>query len=292
MQLYFSFSLLILTIIYCSSFSFMAFCKVLKRNCLILQKVSSVSLDAWSLQSKESLTSLFFVSLKMEWMFCSSLGFLGEGQVGRQLQVLDPSLTASSPSSLELSSPRGHVSRCLCALLSLLPTTPSISPWSSACLFIASTVLFFSRYCLRKEKCSSEWSSYRGSCWYTWGIGALWVLTMMSTMASGIVWPWISKAPRCSYTHLVERQVYMQICILKKRRLWMQRALSCWAKWTTTRCRLKAPSVSLTFTPLLRQLITIVITLRNIAEKPTLIGPCFHQCYLYFPQTQTLLSLI
>lgn len=158
-------------------------------------------------------------------MSCSSLGFLGEGEARHHLQGLDPALMASSPSSLELSSHRGHVSRCLCALLSLIPTAPPISPWFSACLFIASTALFFSQFCLRKGKCSLECSSHPGRSWYTWGLGALWVSTMMSTMASGIAWPWISKATRCSYTPLVEREVYMQICI-KKRRLWMQRALS------------------------------------------------------------------
>lgn len=71
----------------------------------------------------------------------------------------------------------------------------------------------------------------------------------------------------------------------------MRMELFCWAKRITARSHSKEPFVSLTFILLLRQLRTIVITLKNSAERPIRIGQSFQSCYLYFPQIQTLLSL-
>lgn len=72
----------------------------------------------------------------------------------------------------------------------------------------------------------------------------------------------------------------------------MRMELSCWARRTTARVHSKVLFVSLTYILLLRQLRTIVITLKNIAEKPTRIGQHSQPCYLWFPQIQTLLSLL
>lgn len=235
------------------------------------------------------MTSLLFL-LQM-WISCSSWSCLGEGRVCHHQQGLTPFLLVSSLLSSASSSLRGPASRCRSAPSSLLAITPAASPWSSASLLIASTAPSFSLFCLRERKFNSECSSHRGMFLYTWGTRTLWVLTITSTMDGGILLLWLYETVRYFCTHPVVRRAYMDICPRKKTRAWIQRAPSCWAKWATTQCHLKVQSVNLTFIPRLRQLITIVITLRNTAEKLTHIGPFFHPCYLYF-QTRILLQLI